>query len=32
MLTRLETLCPSGCEELDDLKKDIAEAASKKTN
>ena len=32
MLTRLEKLCPSGCEELDDLKKDIAEAAGTKTN
>ncbi len=32
MLTRLEKLCPGGCEELDDLKKDIAEAAAKKTN
>jgi Flp pilus assembly protein TadD len=32
MLTRLEKLCPSGCEELDDLKKDIAEAAGTKPN
>jgi Flp pilus assembly protein TadD len=32
MLARLMTLCPGGCEELDDLKKDIDEAAAKKTN
>ena len=32
MLVKLEKLCPSGCEELADLKKELSEAAAPKTN
>jgi Flp pilus assembly protein TadD len=32
MVVKLEILCPGGCEELADLKKDVAEATGSKTN
>jgi len=29
MVVKLQTLCPAGCEELDDLRNDVAEAEAK---